>query len=244
VISVVVPTLNEEAFLPACLAALAGQAAHEVIVVDGGSTDGTAALAQAAGARLLTTGRGRAEQLAAGAAAAHGDVLLFLHADTLLPSDALARIEDELARRPEVVAGSFRLQFDNPGPLLRLLAACGNAYHRLVPTLYGDRAAFVRRRTYTAAGGFRTLPIMEDVDLSDRARRLGRIIELETPVVTSARAFRRRGPLRLTARILAAVAAHRLGLPVSLAARIFYGAGGSTTGSGAITQSRASGGGP
>jgi rSAM/selenodomain-associated transferase 2 len=230
VISVIVPTLNEEAGLPLCLASLDGQPAHELIVVDGGSSDGTRARAEAAGARVLTAPRGRAAQLAAGAAAARGDILLFLHADTILPAAGLAHIEDLLARRPQVVAGSFRLRFDDDAPLLTMLAACGNAYHRLVPTPYGDRDPFVRRHAYLAVGGYRMLPIMEDVDLADRVRRIGRVVELADTVVTSARAFRRRGPLRLTARILAAVAAHRLGLSPSLTMRIYYGRGQATRG--------------
>ena len=227
-ISVIIPTLDEERQLPACLASLGGQAPHEVIVVDGGSADQTLALA--GGARLLTAQPGRAPQLATGAAAAHGDILLFLHADTRLPAGALAHVEQVLARRPEVVAGSFSLAFDDPAALYRLLAACGNAYHRLVPTLYGDRAAFFRRRAFVAAGGFRMLPIMEDVDLNDRMRRLGRVIAVPGPVVTSARRFRRHGPLRLSAKILVAVAAYRLGVSPRRVAAFYLGADGQAGG--------------
>jgi rSAM/selenodomain-associated transferase 2 len=224
VISVIIATLNEERFLPACMASLAGQAPHEVIVVDGGSRDGTVAVASAAGARMLVAPqRGRGPQLNHGAEAASGDALLFLHADARLPSGALERVDHVLAARREVVAGSFTLRFDNPALLYRFLAACGDLYHRFVPTLYGDRAIFVRRAAFVAAGGFRPLPIMEDVDLSDRLRRLGRRVVVRGPVISSARQFQRQGAVRLVGKIIVAVAAYRLRVSPRWIAKFYYG---------------------
>lgn len=223
-ISVVIPTLDEEQRLPACLAALAGQAPHELIVVDGGSSDRTVDLAVAAGARVLAAPhRGRAQQLNYGAGAAGGEILMFLHADVRLPAGALARAEQALADRPDAVAGSFSLLLDHPGLLYRVLSAAGNTVHRLWPTLYGDRAPFVWRRAFAEAGRFRPLPIMEDVDLSDRLHRLGQLVEVRGPVLASARDFERRGPLRLTAMIVIAVAAQRLRVSPRRIARFYYG---------------------
>jgi rSAM/selenodomain-associated transferase 2 len=223
VISVIIPTFDEEALLPGCLAALDGQVPHELIVADGGSSDTTPAIARAAGATIVVCGRGRAAQLDRGAAAARGDILLFVHADTRLPAGALARIEQALADDGRVVGGCFTLRFDDPTLQYRLMAAAGNVYHRLTRTQYGDRAMFVRRAAFVAAGGFRPLEIMEDVDLGRRLRRRGRTIVLRGPVITSAREFRRQGALRLVAKIAVAHAAFRLRVAPERIRRFYYG---------------------
>jgi rSAM/selenodomain-associated transferase 2 len=226
VISVIVLALDEEVRLPACLAALAGQSHHELIVVDGGSTDGTVRVASAAGARVITSERGRAPQANRGGAAATGDVLLFLHADTRVAAGALELIEQTLAAEPRVVGGSFTLRFDDPGPLLRLYALLGDAYHSLSKSLYGDRGIFVRRVTFAAIDGFRPLPFMEDYDFGRRLRRLGRIRILRRPIVTSAREFRRQGLLILGAKICLCLPAFRLGVAPQRLRRFYYGGAG------------------
>jgi rSAM/selenodomain-associated transferase 2 len=223
VISVVVLTLDEEARLPACLTALAGQSPHELIVSDGGSVDGTVAIASAAGARVVAGERGRAPQTNRGAAAATGDVLLFLHADTRVAPGALALIEQTIAADPGVVGGSFTISFDDPQPLYRLLAALGNLHHRVSRSLYGDRGIFVRRAAFEAIGGFRPLPIMEDYDLGRRLQRRGRVRILRRPVVASAREFHRQGPLVLGVKTLICLLAYRLGVAPQRLRRFYYG---------------------
>lgn len=193
--SVIIPALNEAERLGATLDSIAaqGETDLEVLVVDGGSTDATAALAIRGGARVLTSPPGRARQMNAGAAAATGDVLLFLHADTLLPPDGLARIREALTRH-EAEAGAFRLAFDRWTPLLRFYSAC-TRLHR--PGLcFGDRALFVRRNVFEAIGGYAPLPIFEDLDIVRRLYRRGRFRFLSAYVTTAARRFERQGPLR------------------------------------------------
>jgi rSAM/selenodomain-associated transferase 2 len=203
-LSIVIPVLDEAAWLGAALAALPGGVGVEVVVVDGGSADGTADLARRfapeAGARglrlvVMEAERGRARQMNAGAARARGEVLLFLHADTLLPPGALPAIAAALAR-PEVVGGAFRHSFRERGVGLWLVSAASNLRARLWGTLYGDQAIFVRRRAFEALGGFRALPLFEDADLSRRMRRLGRTVLLPLRVRTSARRYLRGGVAR------------------------------------------------
>ncbi len=176
-ISIVMPVLDEERRIGAALAdleALGGL--HEVVVVDGGSTDRTIEIARAAGARIVTAPRGRGPQLNAGAAAATGDVLLFLHADTTLPNDASRHVVDALAR-PGVVAGAFRTWtiVDEPRPWFAPLLHLADIRSRITRYPYGDQAMFVRSSVFHAAGGFPDLPLMEDLELSRRLSKHGRI---------------------------------------------------------------------
>jgi rSAM/selenodomain-associated transferase 2 len=202
-ISVVIPALNEAANLPATLARTrAALPGAEIIVADGGSTDATAAIAAEDGARIVTAPRGRGVQLAAGAAAARGDLFFFLHADTLPPSDAGTILAAWFAR-PEVRIGTFRLAFDSGGPFLRACAWCSRIDS--VFTRFGDQGIAIRREFYDALGGFPAWPLFEDVELLRRARRFTRVWSLPANVTTSARRFRARGPLRqqwLNARLL------------------------------------------
>lgn len=173
-ISVVIPTLNAEGLLGACLAALAPAAiaglVREVVVSDGGSTDATATIAEAAGARLIVGEKGRGGQLARGAAAARGAWLLFLHADTILEvawaAEARALIEDGADR-----AGVFTLKFDRKGAAPSLVAAGAMVRTRIFVSPYGDQGLLVSRGLYDEVGGFRDLPLFEDVDFVDRLVR-------------------------------------------------------------------------
>ncbi len=194
-VSVVIPVLDEEVRIGAQLEAVLRIAGfHEVIVVDGGSRDATVARVRAAGAaRLLVAPRGRASQLNAGAHAATGDVLLFLHADVRLPGDALRRIEEALADEG-VVAGAFRTwTVADAGPILLApllhLADLRSRYTRLP---YGDQALFVRAEAFRRAGGFPDQPLMEDLELSRRLGRLGRIRVVPARVIVSGRRFQAR----------------------------------------------------
>ena len=193
-ISVVVPALNEAARLAASLANVrASLPAAEIIVVDGGSTDGTPHLAATAGVGVLSSRRGRGVQLAAGAAQARGQLLVFLHADTELPRDASAVLASAFAR-PEVQLGTFRLAFDEAGLFLR--AGAWLTRFDSVFTRFGDQTIVVRRELYQHLGGFSPWPLFEDVDFLRRARRVTRVWSFPSYVTTSARRFRQRGPLR------------------------------------------------
>lgn len=190
-VSVVMPVLDEEARIGSQLESLARLSVHEVIVVDGGSRDATVARARAAGtARLLVALRGRATQMNAGARAATGDVLLFLHADVRLPDDAVRRVEEALAD-PEVVAGAFRTWTVSDGrrswlsPLLHL-ADLRSRYSSLP---YGDQALFVRAAAFREAGGFPEQALMEDLELSRRLRSHGRVRIVRSRVAVSGRRF-------------------------------------------------------
>jgi rSAM/selenodomain-associated transferase 2 len=196
-LSIVIPVLDEAANLAALLPEVRAQEPDaEVIVVDGGSRDGSPDVAaRHAGVRLITARRGRATQQNAGARAAHGDVLLFLHADTRLPTGAGAAIRAALAD-PRVVAGRFDVRFDTARPILRVVAFFMNHRSRLSGISTGDQAIFVRRQVFTAVGGFPDIPLMEDVELTRRLKRRGRQAALALRVTTSARKWQREGAMR------------------------------------------------
>lgn len=193
-ISVIIPTLNEEAAIGDTLRRLhVQQEPFEVLVVDGGSTDETHAIAQSLGASVLTADRGRAVQMNHGAERASGDILFFLHADTLLPPNGLSVIRQALSE-PNVTAGTFRLQFDRPTPLLRFYAWCTR--WPWVRLCFGDRGQFVRRSTFEAVGGYPDWPMYEDLELAARLKKHGGFRFLDAAVTTSARRFQQHGPLR------------------------------------------------
>lgn len=194
-LSIVVPAFNEARRIGAAVDAARALGKHvEIIVVDGGSGDATAQIARRHGARVIETAvRGRAPQMNLGAAAAAGDVLLFLHADTLLPPDALRAIEAALAD-PRVAGGCFRLRFDDDHPLLRLSGALSRFGCRLFH--YGDCAYFVRRAAFCELGGFRAMPLLEDMDFWLRLNRGRRVVVVPASVLTSARRFREVGVVR------------------------------------------------
>ena len=197
-ISIIIPTLNEESSLPALLDAIGQQwAANEVIVVDGGSRDRTVEVARNSGARTLLSGSGRGAGLSVGAEAAGGDVLFFLHADSTLAPGALDRINEVLATDANVVGGNFRLVFDGDTDFSRRLTRfC--AWIRVLGFYYGDSGIFVRRGVYQALGGFRPIPVMEDWDFVRRLERFGRTCCIaDPPLVTSSRRFEKRDPLEI-----------------------------------------------
>jgi rSAM/selenodomain-associated transferase 2 len=196
-ISVVIPTLNEAPYLDRALAPLRGGQNIETIVVDGGSHDGTDVLAAERGVPLIRGCPGRAQQLNAGARAAVGEILLFLHADTQLPDRFDEYVRQTLAS-PNVVAGAFRLRIDGPRPAFRLIEWAVNLRSRYLQMPYGDQAIFLRTDTFHQLGGFPELPIMEDFELVRRLRRLGKIAIVAAPATTSARRWEQLGPWRTT----------------------------------------------
>ena len=194
-LSVVMPVLNEAAGIQAALDALAPLRARgaDVVVVDGGSGDGTAALAKPLADRVLSAPRGRASQMNAGAAAAIGDVLLFLHADTRLPEGADRLILEGLARSRRSW-GRFDVRFAEGG-LLRLVAIMMNTRSRLTGIATGDQAMFVTRAAFERAERFPPIALMEDVALSARLKRSGRPLCLAARVTTSGRRWHKHGTL-------------------------------------------------
>ena len=227
-ISVVIPVLNAEASLAATLTALVPAAVEglvrEVIVVDGGSADRSIEIADQAGADVVRSRPGRGAQLAAGAAAARGPWLLFLHADTVLAAgwerDASAFIERVgLGQRPEAAA-AFRFALDDLGFKPRLLEALVGLRCAVLRLPYGDQGLLISRRHYERIGGYRDMPLMEDVDIVRRLRREETII-LRTPAVTSAIRYRRDGYILRPLRNLACLALFYLRVPPRVIARIY-----------------------
>ncbi len=219
-ISVVVPTLNERNNLPRTLAPLlAAGDGLEVIVADGGSDDGTAELARDLGLRVLNCPRGRAVQMNAGAAAAAGEYLLFLHADTLLPPgfDTLVR---RTLEHPDISVGAFRLDLDADHPGLRMIERTVWLRCRVMGLPFGDQALFVRAGDFKLIGGFPEIGIMEDYELVRRLGSAGRVEVLDVPVLSSARRWLARGFWRTTWENQLAVLGHKLGVqPARLARR-------------------------
>ena len=196
-ISIVVPALNEAGGIRATLAPLQPLRArgHEVVVVDGGSTDGTPAIAAPLADRVVVSPRGRAVQQNAGAAAATGDVLLFLHADTTLPEGADAEVLERLGRSGRGW-GRFDVRLSGRHPLLRVVERMIGLRSRLSGVATGDQAIFVRRDWFARVGGFPELPLMEDVAITKALRRLGPPLCLREAVVTSSRRWEERGIVR------------------------------------------------
>ena len=196
-LSIVLPVLNEAAGLGASLQALAPLLARgtELIVADGGSSDPSAALALAGGAQVVHAPRGRALQMNAGAAQASGDVLLFLHADTVLPDGADALVSQALASGAQVW-GRFDVAITGRPRMLKLIAALMNLRSRLTGIATGDQAMFMTRAAFEAVGGFPAQPLMEDIEMSRRLLKLSRPACLSAKVQTSGRRWESRGVWR------------------------------------------------
>lgn len=225
-ISVVIPTLNAARHLPRCFESLLEGAmrglVREVIVADGGSIDGTLVIAEAAGARVVSTPAGRGFQLADGAATARGDWLLFLHADTALQAgweeEALAFMDRSSLERPK--AAAFRFALDDVGSRARRLERLVAVRCALFALPYGDQGLLIPTRLYRKIGGFRRIPLMEDIDIVRRLGR-GRVVMLRACAVTSAERFVREGYWRRSFRNLGILLLYSLRVPAPLLARIY-----------------------
>jgi rSAM/selenodomain-associated transferase 2 len=219
-ISIVMPALNEAASIASAVAQARRHAA-ECLVVDGGSTDRTAALACEAGATVFCAPRGRALQMNAGAREARSDVLLFVHADCRLPDNAAQRIRAAMASG--AVWGRFDVRLDSPRRSLRLVGAMMNWRSRLSGIATGDQAIFLTRTLYDSVGGFAPIPLMEDIDLSVRLRRIAMPVCLRDQVVVSARRWEQRGVARTVLEMWLWRAAYALGVSPERLHRLYYG---------------------
>jgi rSAM/selenodomain-associated transferase 2 len=223
-LSIVIPTLNEGGNVARLLGEIAAQDVPcQVIVADGGSDDNTVAAARSTGAMVVAAPRGRGRQLRAGAAAADGDVLLFLHADSRLGPGALAALRHALAERPDAAGGNFRILFDGDGAFDRWLERAygwwrGHGFY------YGDSGIFARRTVYERIGGIGAVALMEDYDFVRRLERAGPTLCIhEPPLVTSSRKFRRRNKIAVVSGWLWLHALWHLGVSPDRLARLYYG---------------------
>ncbi len=204
-ISVIIPTLNEERTIIATLAHTATLGFDELIVIDGGSTDETPSLVESYRHRSqssalspiqwVTAPPGRAQQMNEGAKNSRGEILLFLHADTQLPSDAKTIIETTLADQ-QTVGGRFDVRFDSPSMWGAIISRMMNWRSRLSGLATGDQALFVRRLIFEQMGGFADMPLMEDIEFSRRLKRKGATATLTATVTTSFRRWEQHGPVR------------------------------------------------
>jgi rSAM/selenodomain-associated transferase 2 len=196
-LSIIVPCLNEADNIAGTLAALAPLRARgaEVIVVDGGSSDGTVERAASLADLVISAPRGRASQMNAGAARARGEIMLFLHADTQLPESADALIVEGL-NRSRRGWGRFDVAISGGNPLLRIVARLMNVRSRLTGIATGDQAIFATRSLFTAAGGYPEIALMEDIALCKQLKRYGRPLCLRHRLVASARRWEKHGVVR------------------------------------------------
>lgn len=223
-ISVVMPVLHEADWIDGVIAhtrGLPGGGDCEVIVVDGDPAGDTLAAVAQPGVAGMRAERGRSRQMNAGAAAARGEVLLFLHADTFLPPTAFADIDACLAE-PACVGGAFRHRFDSPRPVYRLMSALVTLRSRWTRLPFGDQAIFLRRAFFESIGGFAPIPVMEDVELVRRIRRRGgRLRITRSAVVTSRRRLEREGIARRVVKNWAMLVLFELGVPARRLARFY-----------------------
>lgn len=217
-ISIVTPVLNEEAGIRGFLDHLAGlRGPFELVVVDGGSTDATVALVREyagtlpAPVTLLEAPRGRSSQMNAGASAAQGEVLLFLHADCRVPADSLRAIADACGV-PGVCGGAFTQGCEDAGLFPRACCRVANAVAARSGLFFGDFGIFVRREVFSAAGGFPPVPYCEEIELCRSMRRSGRMVQVDRVIRSSPRRFESVGRTRLTVVYVLALALNRLGI--------------------------------
>ncbi|MFA5189628.1 MAG: TIGR04283 family arsenosugar biosynthesis glycosyltransferase [Verrucomicrobiia bacterium] len=221
-VSVIIPTLNEAPRIAASIESARRGNPLEIIVVDGGSSDGTVQFARDGGTTVICTMPGRARQMNAGAARATGNALLFLHSDTLLPPH-YPRVVSQTLRASSVAAGAFRLSIEGAFSGKRLVEWGINFRSRWLQKPYGDQAIFLRRALFEELGGFANQPFLEDVELVCRLRRLGRIVVAPQTVCTSGRRWQQLGALRTILTNQFILTAYALGVSPETLARLYSG---------------------
>ncbi|HBO68804.1 MAG TPA: glycosyl transferase [Deltaproteobacteria bacterium] len=226
-ISVIIPALNENGAILAAIRSARAAGAGEVIVADGGSTDGTVEAARSHADRVISSPPGRGRQMNAGARVSGGKILLFLHADTTLPESSLAGVLRALSRE-EVVGGAFRVRLgvsaDAPFArriALRITGGMIGIRSRLFRSFTGDQAIFLRREAFVRIGGYPEIPLMEDVELSRRMTLAGKTVLLPCRLTTSARRWEEHGTARTILRMWRLRIAYRLGMPPERCAEIY-----------------------
>ncbi|MDQ7785314.1 MAG: TIGR04283 family arsenosugar biosynthesis glycosyltransferase [Desulfomonilaceae bacterium] len=219
-VSVIVPVLNEEEHICAALHSAGSDGRAEIIVVDGGSSDRTPALLRDNGVDVIHASGGRSRQMNVGARRSSGRILLFLHADTVLPLGWCDQVIQAPAS-PQVCGGAFHLRIDADLPGLRIVEGLANLRSRVFGMPYGDQAIFLRRETFEAIGGFPEIPLLEDLELVRKLRKLGRLHILPSAVLTSGRRWRNLGVWKTTAINQLVLLGHFLGIPIDNLARFY-----------------------
>jgi rSAM/selenodomain-associated transferase 2 len=213
-LSIIVPVLNEAALIAGFLQKLrAVGPALEIIVVDGGSSDETRAIAQPLADYLITAPRGRASQMNAGARMARGGVLWFVHVDSEVPTDSIARIQTAMADL-RVVGGCFRLRFPRRELIYRVSDSLGNVGVSVFGFALGDHGIFCRRSAFHDVGGYPEVPILEDAEIYRRLRRQGRMLQLRGEIISNPRAYESHGVYRTTAVYFSILALYVLGVSI------------------------------
>ncbi|MEJ2719145.1 MAG: TIGR04283 family arsenosugar biosynthesis glycosyltransferase [Deltaproteobacteria bacterium] len=219
-VSVIVPALDEASLIGRTLGRINRDDNVEMIVVDGGSRDRTPEVARGLGATVVRSRRGRAPQMNRGAEKAAGEILLFLHADTLLPEGWIDRVR-EISAWPNTAGGAFELRLDTTLRWSRLIERLANLRSRVLQMPYGDQAIFISADLFRRMGGYKDLPIMEDFEFVRRLRRQGQVRIVPFPVTTSARRWKHLGMWRTTLVNQAIVLAYLLGLSPNLMKRLY-----------------------
>lgn len=221
-VSIIIPTLNEEQYLADCLRSMPRDTS-EVIVVDGKSTDNTVAIAESFGVKVICLDHAnRSTQMNRGAEVASGDVLLFFHADSRLPSGGIEAI-DRILFDSKVIGGGFALGFYPVQPFYSLLAIGSNLFCQITRMIFGDRGIFIRAHDFWRLGGYSVLDIMEDAALATNMRKRGKIAILPNVVMTSARKYKSETKLQSLYRTIWAYGAYRIGVPGEKIKAGYYG---------------------
>lgn len=198
-LSIIIPALNESRYLDATLRKLPLSETEELIIVDGGSTDDTLPIARQFTDKVFSAKTGRASVMNYGARYAEGEFLLFLHADCILPDNGFALIRKTLSDTT-VAAGAFELSINYPGIGFRVIESVANVRSHLTSLMYGDQGMFLRKEVFSSIGGFADMPLMEDIEISKRLKKKGRIVFIKPPIKASPRRWLSEGAVYTTLR--------------------------------------------
>ena len=212
-VTVIIPAVNEELSIEAAIKSAQSDSSAEIIVADGGSGDKTVSIARELGARIVSAPRGRGVQMNAGVLAASGDILVFLHADTILPPDYIKEVRKALGC-PKVAAGAFTLSIEGKDKALQLVEKGVDIRSRYFRAPYGDQALFMTKSIFNRAGGYSDMPIMEDLALVKQLRRMGKIRISDKTVITSGRRWEAMGVLKTTVTNQLMLAGYQVGVPI------------------------------